>query len=265
MTTPSKPPNAGTNGNPKGAVSNGLGRTAQAPNPSRSNAPAPPQQSHSANQLPNGGNEQSSSPGIPLQHFNTRPSNQTRDNFAVRGTGFFSARAAESIDENNNVTAGAAPVFDPKHQSKSIRRDPNVDHTKSMRLLRNLNPDSEAARQELEQQQEPDQLRKTPAPPKGPQSPIGMGRGFNAGQYRPPTRRGPDGHVMTPRPTNGVSNGVDRVLQTAQRPPLTDVSNMANQHQATATTLDGTDAKRQRLSGQSPRPSAEHELSGEAG
>lgn len=185
---------------------------------------------------------QFSSPGIPSQHFNAQ---QNMEGPPVRNTAFFSARAADQLDENNNVVSGVAKAFNPQYESPSLRRNPNIDHTKSMRLLRNLKPDTDPPPQEAELNASDQPNR--PAPPANTaQSPAGTGRGFNAGQYRPPTRRGPDGSVIAPA-SNSLPGSVDRVLQASKRAPLGDLSNMQNHHQATATTPDGTDAKRQRM------------------
>ena len=133
-----------------------------------------------------------------------------------------------------------------------------------MRLLRNLAVDPDIPKADSEDEKT-DQSRKVPLPGHGPQSPMGMQRGFNKGQYRPPTRRGPDGSIIPPRNAAGPPGGVDRVMHAAQRPPLSDVSNAANQHQTTATTPDGTDAKRKRVSGPPYGNADENGLSGEAG
>lgn len=253
MTTPSRP-NVGRTGR----------QGARVVPPEQSASGGPAEQSYaSAGQAPNSRHEQASSPGEMSQHFNAAISAQNGGS-SVRGGGFFSARAAEDIDENNNVKKGAAPAFNPHSESPSIRRDPNVDHTKSMRLLRNLKVDPDIPKPESEAQQ-PDQPRRVPLPGQMPQSPMNMGRGLNTSQYRPPTRRGPDGSIITPRTANAVPGGVDRVINAAQRQPLTDVSNVANQHQTTATTPDGTDAKRQRLSGSPYNQLNETRPSGEAG
>lgn len=258
MTTPSRPPNGG----PNEVVPRGVATTANVAQQKGMQRAGPQQPQHNLAQAATSRNDQSSSPGLPSQHFNAQQANHIGGPVMSMGTGFFSARAAENIDENNNIKGGVAPSFNPHSESPSIRRDPNVDHTKSMRLLRNLavDPDIPKADAESERTELP---RKVPLPGHAPQSPMGMQRG--AGQYRPPTRRGPDGSIIPPRNMTAVPSGVDRVVHAAQRPPLSDVSNAANQHQTTATTPDGTDAKRQRVSGPPCGNVDENRLSGEAG
>lgn len=259
MTTPSRPPQGAVNGfRPQGA------RNTQAPQRQPSHQ-ANAQQSHpSLMQVPNSRNEQSSSPGLPSQHFVVPPPHTNGEVAANMNTGFFSARAAGNIDENNNIVTGIAPTFNPHSESPSIRRDPKVDHSSSKRLLRNLNVDPDIPKPEDDAQQ-PEQARKAPLPSQGLQSPMNMGRGPNSGQYRPPTRRGPDGSIIPPRIAQGAPGVVDRVGNAAHRQPLTDVSNAANQYQTTAITPEGTDAKRQRLSGPPYSSADENKLSGEAG
>jgi DNA repair and recombination protein RAD52 len=266
--TPTAAPNRAnlTPSRPTHAVSNGTVQSG----PGNASHTAPPhqqiQQVHGQqpqyNTLPNADSkgDQSSFPGLPSQHFGVQGA-QTGPSEGAASIGFFSARAANILDENNIVVTAMAPAFNPHSESPSIRRDPKVDHTTSKRLLRNLNV-APPKKTEPESEEQP---RRAPLPGQTPQSPMGMGRGFGAGQYRPPTRRGPDGSVVPPRPAHTVPGGVERVMNAAQRAPLTDVSNAANQHQSTATTPDGTDAKRQRLSGPPYATVDENRLSGEAG
>ncbi|EXJ61451.1 uncharacterized protein A1O5_11767 [Cladophialophora psammophila CBS 110553] len=162
-----------------------------------------------------------------------------------QGIGFYSARAAESLDENNNVIPAAAPVapkFNPHAESPSIRKTLGVNHNKSVPLKRDLTPDTTNLRTNVINPQS-DPIRRLGAPGSNGQS-SGI-RGPNTSAYRPPTRRGPlesgNGQVSS----TVESGGVDRVLQVAKRTPLGDVSNL--QHHVTAVTMDGADAKRQRV------------------
>lgn len=207
--------------------------------------------------------DRSSSPGLPSQHFNNQVAVTPAGG---RGTGFFSARAAESIDENNNVVSGAPATFNPHSESRSIRRNPNIDHTKSGALLRNLKPAPKPVPVGEDSAQSSTLIShkvSLPGQPNSPQTPLGR---MSTSHYRPPIRRAPDGNIIPPQPGNGISGGVDKVLHANRRPPLNDVSNMHNQHQSTAITPDGTDAKRQRISGSGQSfLSDENQLSGEAG
>ena len=209
--------------------------------------------------------EQSSSPGLPSQHFNVP---RTDGAAAGRGTGFFSARTADSIDENNNIISKDAKAFNPRAEGGTIRRTPNIDHSKSGVLLRaNLQPQLPQAPEEKAspQSMHPPRMPST-GHPQAPQTPTGMNRGFTTSHYRPPTRRGPDGAVLGTNAANGVSGGVDRILNAGRRPPLSDVSNKPPQHLSTATTPDGSDVKRQRIGGSGETlHSDENRFSGEAG
>ncbi|KIW24362.1 uncharacterized protein PV07_10080 [Cladophialophora immunda] len=162
-----------------------------------------------------------------------------------QGIGFYSARAAEVLDENNNVipaAAAAAPRFNPHAESPSIRKTSGVNHNRSIPLKRDLTPDTTNIRTNVINPQS-DPMRRLGAP--GPSGPMSGTRAPNASAYRPPTRRGPlesgTGHTVS----SVDPGGVDRVLQAAKRTPLGDVSNV--QHHATSITADGTDAKRQRV------------------
>ncbi|KIW78526.1 hypothetical protein Z517_08364 [Fonsecaea pedrosoi CBS 271.37] len=167
---------------------------------------------------------------------------------AGQGVGFYSARAAEVLDENNNVipaAAATAPRFNPHAESPSIRKTSGVNHNRSIPLKRDLTPDTTNLRTNVINPQS-DPMRRLGAP--GPSGPIPGARGPNTSAYRPPTRRGP----LDSGPGHALSlvdpSGVDRVLQAAKRTPLGDVSNV-QQHHVTSITADGADAKRQRVDG----------------
>ncbi|KAK5072162.1 DNA repair protein rad52 [Lithohypha guttulata] len=181
----------------------------------------------------------SSSPGVASQHFappQAPPGPQS--------LGFFSARAAEVLDGNNNPT-GNTPVakFNPYSESPSIRKTSGVDHSKSAALNRNtLRVEPPLQRDETLPKLPVEQARKVGQPG---QTGAGMSPSFprmGTSAYRPPTRHGA---------TNGASSnavpgvaGTERVLTAAKRAPLGDLSNV--QHQPTAAAGDGGDLKRQR-------------------
>ena len=176
-----------------------------------------------------------SSPGVSLPDFGAPQPGQI--------VGFYSAKAAESLDGNNNVVCDGptiAPRFDPHAESPSIRKTTGVNHGKSVPLKRDLSVDTTPIRRDI--------VSLPPEPPRrvgGPGSigPLPGTRGPSTSAYRPPTRRGlVDSNPAQPHPAE--QGGVDRVLQAAKRTPLGDVSNM--QHHATEVTADGADVKRRR-------------------
>lgn len=179
-----------------------------------------------------------SSPGSSSNHFPAPNPGQV--------VGFYSAKAADSLDGNNAVVGAgpaAAPRFDPHADSPSIRKTSGVNHAKSVPLKRDLSVDTTPIRRELMNPQL-DQPRRVGTP--GPTGQFPSIRGPSTSAYRPPTRRGPleSGPAQAPHlPDQG---GVDRVMQAPKRTPLGDLSNV--QHNATAVTTDGADAKRQRVS-----------------
>lgn len=191
-----------------------------------------------------------SSPHFPAPHLGAQDSGQ-RNSTAATGTfspGFYSAKAAENIDDNNNVipTAGAAPRFNPHAESPSIRKTSGVNHNKSIPLKRDLTPDTTLLTTNIINPHS-DQVRRVGAP--GVNGQFSNVRGPSTSAYRPPTRRGPEppvGHTSNA----AEPGGVDRVLHAAKRIPLGDVSNA--QHNVTAVTNDGADAKRQRLAESNP-------------
>ncbi|OCT53666.1 DNA repair and recombination protein rhm52 [Cladophialophora carrionii] len=159
--------------------------------------------------------------------------------------GFYSAKAADSLDGNNSVIGGgpaAAPRFNPHADSPSIRKTSGVNHSKSVPLKRDLSVDTTPIRRDLVNPQA-EQLRRVGAP--GTSGQFAGTRGPSTSAYRPPTRRGPLESNAT-HGSNLVEVGAgDRGLQAAKRTPLGDVSNV--QHHVTAVTTDGADAKRQRV------------------
>ncbi|EXJ86600.1 hypothetical protein A1O3_03553 [Capronia epimyces CBS 606.96] len=167
-----------------------------------------------------------------------------------RIAGFYSAKAAGKIDANNNVIAAipaAVPKFNPHAESPSIRKTSGVNHSRSIPLKRDLIPDTTTLAPSIINPQS-DSSRRVGAP--GANSPLAPVRGPSTSAYRPPTRRGPESPGGPP-PNAVEIGGGDRALQAARRTPLGDVSNV--QHNVTAVTTDGVDAKRQRIieSGQS--------------
>ena len=252
MTTPSRPPYGAPPGMQPPAM------RSNAPNQSLQNQRTPFDGStNGRSEAPRGpvfdqpssnDKDQSSSPGIPSQHFGG-PGGAP----APRAAGFYSARAAGNIDPTNNLATAvpnAALQFNPHAESPSIRKTAGIDHNKSGKLLRDgLQPESNLPprRDITDPQSEP--IRRVGAPPfaQGGQSPIM--RPLNTSAYRPPTRRGPETSGSTA--VTGPPGGVERVLTATKRTPLSDVSN-AQQHQAvnvTYRTDDGADAKRQRMTG----------------
>ena len=195
--------------------------------------------------------DQSSSPGIPSQHSAAQGGAPP-----PRTAGFYSARAAPSIDLNNNV---AVPIpkavleFNPHAESPSIRKTTGVDHNKSGKLFRDgLQPESNLPGKKDHVEPQHDLTRRVAGSPlvQGGQSP--MIRPLNTSAYRPPTRRGPDTSGSTA--VTAPQAGADRVLTAAKRTPLSDVSNVQQQphHSVTARTDDGVDAKRQRMAATGP-------------
>ena len=199
------------------------------------------QQGHSSSN----NDDQFSSSGIASQHFGALPQSNVTPQ-----AGFFSARAAEHIDELNKVVGGPnqAPRFNMHAETPSIRKTSGVDHSRSGRLLKNLVPEPKPVEETQRDLANPhtDPTRKISMPNPGGQSPMHRG---NSSAYRPPTRRALDPGAATTTNTGHTPGGVDRVLQATnvRRAPLNDVSNV--QHAVTASTHDGFDAKRQRVSG----------------
>lgn len=251
LSTPSKAPAPNVRPVATRSASNSTKGIIPQPLPGQRPPPVPPQavKQHSsvdsrsaAEQIP-----QSSSPNVAPEHI----AQQTSYEFP-RPSGFYSAKAAPNIDANNNTItpdAAAAPKFNPHAESPSIRKTSGVDHTRSVPLKRDLKPDTNNATNVINPQFE--SSRRVGAPSPGSQHPTI--RGPTTSAYRPPTRRGPD---PNPVPSNQTEQGVaERGQQLAKRTPLGDLSNV-QQHNVTAITLDGADAKRQRVqdSGQAAGP-----------
>lgn len=176
----------------------------------------------------------SSSPGVASQHF--APPQPLAGPQVV---GFFSAKAADSLDGNNNPT-GQTPVskFNPHADSPSIRKTSGVDHTKSAALNRQtLKPEPPLARDEEATKLPAEQARKVghPSMP-GPAMSPGLPR-MSTKEYRPPTRHGP---------VERTTSGTNQAHMVAKRAPLGDLSNV--QHQANSPAVEyGGDTKRQRI------------------
>ena len=189
----------------------------------------------------------SSSPGVASQHF--APPQAPPGPQAV---GFFSAKAADNLDGNNNPT-GEVPKFNPYAESPSIRKTSGVDHSKSLALNRNtLKPEPLPSKEEGE-----GSAAKASAPMAKAMSEQAVGRrvagpaaagmsprpvGGMTSAYRPPTRHGgPVGGTANAHSPAAPNTG-ERVLTAVKRAPLGDLSNV--QHSAGA---EGGDAKRQRI------------------
>lgn len=204
----------------------------------------PPQLRHHQ-QIPNTGDasrqdSRSSSPGIPSQHFG-----QPQPGPGPHAVGFFSARAADGLDGNNNPTGStAAPKFNPYAESPSIRKTSGVDHSKSLALNRHtLKPEPLPSKDETPPKLPAEQAKKVGVPA---QATVGMSPGLlrtGTSAYRPPTRHGPINSASN-SPAPGAA-GAERVLTAAKRAPLGDLSNV--QHGANGTVADGGEVKRQRI------------------
>ncbi|KAK5465376.1 DNA repair protein rad52 [Exophiala xenobiotica] len=182
-----------------------------------------------------------SSPNVASDHFVQQPGGQAAPGQPFRA-GFYSAKAAGVIDANNNVipaAAAAAPKFNPHAESPSIRKTSGVDHKKSAPLKRDLKPDTTFPTNVINPQLE--QTRRVGAP--GLNVQFASIRGPSTSAYRPPTRRGPEPAATST--TNQPEQGADRVSEAAKRTPLGDMSNM--QHSVAGATIDGPDAKRQKI------------------
>lgn len=256
LLTPSKPPNINTSGpRPLAGTSvptTGPGSTI-VPQPlpgQRASYPAPHTHSNKSSSLSEARVNfdpisRSSSPKL-ASNASHQTSGPLAPNTAVRRqVGFYSARAADVLDGNNNVVvadANAAPKFDPHAESPSIRKTSGVSHQRSAPLKRDLTVDTTPHHTNIINPQF-DQARKAGA--SGTNHQLQTVRGSSTSAYRPPTRRGPETHgggsgsVVTP-------GGGDREPPPTRRTPLSDVSNV--QHSVTAITPDGADAKRQRVS-----------------
>jgi DNA repair and recombination protein RAD52 len=267
MTTPSRPPQQRTTTVPSGAIRQFpgpvLGNVNARP-PMQQNQPEQPQaQQHQPNrphpniaaplaQQGNSDDKHSSSPGFPSQHF--APGPQPPGFQPINEPpGFFSAKAA-------GANPAAAPRFNPHAESPSIRKTPGIDHRKSAPVKHDL----------VKQPLPPGVSAPGPGPTNrdfiDPRSNTGRQLGTGMGQspqpnrvgsmstsaYRPPTRR-------TDAPPGNVSGNM---AAASSRPPLNDVSNLHPQHNVTAVTADGADAKRQRLGGQVDGPGGENAAAG---
>jgi DNA repair and recombination protein RAD52 len=187
--------------------------------------------------LPSETINRSGSPDLSSHHFASPQPGQVM--------GFYSAKAADSLDGNNSVvgtSAAAGARFNPHAESPSIRKTPGVNHNKSVPLKRDLTVDTTLIRRESP--------TGAAEPPRRVGAPALNGtmpglRGPSTSAYRPPTRRGPTDTNMAHNVQAGETGGVDRVLQAARRMPLGDVSNM--QHHTTAVSAEGAEVKRQRV------------------
>lgn len=191
----------------------------------------------------------SSSPGVASQHFGLPQAPP-----GPQQVGFFSAKAADKLDGNNNPTGAViAPKFNPHAESPSIRKTSGVDHSKSLALNRNtLKPEPiPPPREESEgvpvkasgpmtkAMAEQGPGRRMPGPGGAAMSPRPAGGMTSA--YRPPTRHGPIGGAGNANSPAAPNSG-ERVLTAAKRAPLGDLSNVQYANGA-----EGGDPKRQRI------------------
>lgn len=265
ITTPSRPPPQKMVTAPPGAMRPYPGH---GPGPGQPNANARPsiQQHQPVQQQPqqqqldrphpntaatreqptNQSNNQSSSPGLPSQHF-APPGVATNE-----PPGFYSAKAA-------GANPAVAPRFNPHAESPSIRKTPGIDHRKSAPVKHELvkqplppgvqapgtrdfvDPRSNTGRQ-LGAGQSPQPNRSAPG--------FSGSGGMTTSAYRPPTRRfdGPPTTGAGPS-AQGLGNGNGNMAAGVKRPPLSDLSNIQPQHNVTARTEEGADVKRQRIVG----------------
>jgi DNA repair and recombination protein RAD52 len=194
----------------------------------------------------------SPSSGISSQHFAPQqPQQQSLSSNTpqqIPPVGFYSARAAPQVNSDGNaVVPSNIPKFDPHSESPSIRKTPGIDHNKTIPVKRGLAGATVATAPAVQDGIFPrtnlprdfvnpstDMHRRIGAPGIGMQSPGTM----TGSAYRPPTRRGPDLSVASG--TGGQTNTATR------RAPLGDISNM---QQSTTGTSEGSDPKRQRITG----------------
>ena len=222
------------------------------------NAPNPTNSSHS------------SSPGHASQHFAAPQFGPGQQNPAppiqqqqVPAVGFYSARAASTL--NGAPDGPAAPVsqFNPHSESPSIRKTVGIDHSRSIPVKRagmgvtetTITPAS-GFRDAMPAPPVPardfvnpssDMHRRIGAPSGGMPSPTARG-GMNGSAYRPPTRRGPIDANANPTIAGGQAQGQSSAAG-IKRPPLGDVSNMHPSNTGPQGAGVGDDAKRQRTTG----------------
>jgi DNA repair and recombination protein RAD52 len=182
----------------------------------------------------------SSSPTVPSQNFANQTSAQgsTAAVNAPLTAGFYSAKAAANIVA---AVPAAIPKFNPHAESPSIRKTSGVNHNRSVPLKRDLTPDTTTLAPSIINPHT-DPSRRVGVP--GVNGPLAATRGPNTSAYRPPTRRGPESNSGPPSNAADTSGG-DRTSNAARRTPLGDLSNV--QHNVTAFTTDGVDAKRQKV------------------
>jgi len=238
LTTPSKP--AETARPPYGGQ-NSANAAPRLPGPGHNGAGPPAAMFEHPHSAPdNQSSTASRGPPHSLQQAQNPPGPGSAPGQLMRPTGFYSARAAEHIDAENNPPPGpnSAPKFNPHADSPSIRKTAGVDHNKSIPLKRDLKPDTAGPPRDFIDPKT-DQSRRLGIPGQTGQNPVPKGIGSSA--YRPPTRRGPE---TNSGPVGGAGGG-DRAWNAARRPPLVDVSNM--QRSATGVTADEPEVKRQRI------------------
>ena len=191
----------------------------------------------------------SSSPGIASQNF--VPPQAPPGPHSI---GFFSAKAADALDGNNNPTVPiAVPKFNPHAESPSIRKTSGVDHSKSLALNRTtLKPEPLVPKEDSESgataakssgpvmkgiAEQPAGRRLAPGAAGMSPRPVG---GMTSA-YRPPIRHGPLGGTSTVN-SPAAPNSEERVNTAAKRAPLGDLSNVPH-----GGSMDGGDVKRQRI------------------
>ena len=283
MTTPSRPPNARTATAPApvvAAIQHQNHRQSLQPSnssnlannhnrhPSNQRSPARPPKDPSLSE----DETNLSSPGLPSLPFNNagtgQPSIPTIDHAPDPNkslpTAFYTARAADLLDEQNNpLPAPGQNIhitnFNPHAETPSIRKTAGVNHNRSGPLRRDtlvrehgvvppvpnraMSPGGIGGRDFIDPRAEAS--RRVGAPGQanvmspGPARPAAGG----ASAYRPPTRRG----VAEAAGTHvDVQERPAQQRAAAKRPPLGDMSNIPPQ---LANMSEGNDAKRVRLSG----------------
>lgn len=191
----------------------------------------------------------SSSPGLPSEHFapqHATPAPLPGQPAGVPVAGFYSAKAAQTVDEHNvpRVPVNIAK-FNPHAESPSIRKTAGIDHNKSVPVKRDIHQANSVNAPKETADPKFDSSRRVGLPGQTASGPV-MRSSMSTSAYRPPTRHASP--ASTNGPVQGATSAVaDRNLNGAKRHPLGDVSNM--QHNVTATTGDGLDAKRQRIAG----------------
>ena len=302
INTPSRPPNVRTATAPSAPPNRNQSnqqpqsRQNERPIPATANAhisrPQPPPQSPAPRQQTPAntrGGADTYSPDVQSMHFaglqDQRSAAPTNAGNPV--SGFYSAKAASLLDEQNNPQDASTrpPTFNPHAETPSIRKTAGVDHTRSGKVRKDvlavaalgsttlveygpapaitdtsgrnfINPHAEAGRRVG-----------APASAMSNMSPMNTRSAAARGSpmtsaYRPPTRHGgpngPNAIQLVSESGPMAANSEAAYIQSAQRgplkrPPLGDVSNLqppqSYPHPAVSGNADTSPAKRQRLGG----------------